>query len=369
MVDGGQPVDLRRLTEDLYARGVGRLMVEGGGTMHTQFLTAGLADELHLVVAPFFVGDSRARRFVSDGAVPVEPRPPGDAGRGAPDRRRGAAAVRAVGPVRRPAELRRSMYDAPPSRPRSAPRCRCRCGSPTATPRPRACSPSTAWSTAGSTSRSASATGPGARRGAPAAGAAGAPAQRVPDRRRVRQPALRLRPAAARGGRAHRRRRRVPALPAPGGPRHRPVRQARRVRAAGRRPGHLRGEPGPRATARTSGTTPWPRRCCAPSACDRVALLSNNPDKAEQLDRLGVDGDRAGADRGAPVRRPTPATWPPRPATPRTPSTCRSWGASRGVRVRRGPASVACQGIPARVPRRRASTARRRSRSRIRPVP
>ena len=46
-------------------------MVEGGGTtLHTQFLTAGLADELHLVVAPFFVGDSRARRFVGDGDFP-----------------------------------------------------------------------------------------------------------------------------------------------------------------------------------------------------------------------------------------------------------------------------------------------------------
>jgi 5-amino-6-(5-phosphoribosylamino)uracil reductase len=73
VVDGGQPVDLRRLTEDLYTRGVGRLMVEGGGTMHTQFLTADLADELHLVVAPFFVGDSRARRFVSDGHYPWNP--------------------------------------------------------------------------------------------------------------------------------------------------------------------------------------------------------------------------------------------------------------------------------------------------------
>jgi 5-amino-6-(5-phosphoribosylamino)uracil reductase len=73
VVDGGQPVDLTGLAEDLFARGVGRLMVEGGGTMHTQFLTAGLADELHLVVAPFFVGDSRARRFVSDGHFPWNP--------------------------------------------------------------------------------------------------------------------------------------------------------------------------------------------------------------------------------------------------------------------------------------------------------
>jgi 5-amino-6-(5-phosphoribosylamino)uracil reductase len=73
VIDGGQPVDLRRMTHDLYRRGVGRLMVEGGGTMHTQFLTADLADELHLVVAPFFVGDSRARRFVSDGRFPWNP--------------------------------------------------------------------------------------------------------------------------------------------------------------------------------------------------------------------------------------------------------------------------------------------------------
>jgi riboflavin-specific deaminase-like protein len=73
VIDAGEPVDLRRLSEDLHARGVRRLMVEGGGTVHTQFLTADLADELHLVVAPFFVGDSRARRFVGDGRFPWHP--------------------------------------------------------------------------------------------------------------------------------------------------------------------------------------------------------------------------------------------------------------------------------------------------------
>ncbi|MGH8965219.1 MAG: dihydrofolate reductase family protein, partial [Actinomycetes bacterium] len=31
---------------------------------------ADLADELHLVIAPFFVGDSQARRFVDDGRFP-----------------------------------------------------------------------------------------------------------------------------------------------------------------------------------------------------------------------------------------------------------------------------------------------------------
>ncbi len=73
VVDAGQPVDMGWISEDLYARGVRRLMVEGGGRVHTQFLTADLADELHLVVAPFFVGDSRSRRFVGDGRFPWNP--------------------------------------------------------------------------------------------------------------------------------------------------------------------------------------------------------------------------------------------------------------------------------------------------------
>ncbi len=61
---------MRGLVEDLHRRGVRRLMVEGGGTILTQFLTAGLADELQLTIAPVFVGDSRARRFVGDGRFP-----------------------------------------------------------------------------------------------------------------------------------------------------------------------------------------------------------------------------------------------------------------------------------------------------------
>lgn len=70
VVDLGGCVDMRTISEDLSARGVNRLMVEGGATLHTQFLTAGLADELQLVMAPFFVGDSRGRRFVLDGCFP-----------------------------------------------------------------------------------------------------------------------------------------------------------------------------------------------------------------------------------------------------------------------------------------------------------
>jgi len=70
---GRRPVELRQICEDLSDRGIQRLMVEGGGSIHTQFLTGGLADELQLVVAPFFVGDSRARRFVGDGRFPWNP--------------------------------------------------------------------------------------------------------------------------------------------------------------------------------------------------------------------------------------------------------------------------------------------------------
>ena len=70
VVDAGEPVRVRAVTRDLHARGIGRLMVEGGGTVLTQFLAEGLADELQLAVAPFFVGDSAGRRLVDDARFP-----------------------------------------------------------------------------------------------------------------------------------------------------------------------------------------------------------------------------------------------------------------------------------------------------------
>ena len=69
----GELLDLAPFTVahlDPVERGIDRLMVEGGSSVHTQFLTEGLADELQLVVAPLFVGDSRAPRFVGDGSFP-----------------------------------------------------------------------------------------------------------------------------------------------------------------------------------------------------------------------------------------------------------------------------------------------------------
>ena len=60
----------------------------------------------------------------------------------------------------------------------------------------------------------------------------------------------------------------------------------------------------------------------------RVALLSNNPDKAEQLDRLGVTvAERVPT--AVHLSPATPTTSWPRPAGARTPSTCRSWVASQ----------------------------------------
>ena len=73
VVDAGDPLEFDRVLADLAGRGVRRLLVEGGRSLHTQFLTAGLADELQLAIAPVFVGDSAAPRFVGDGRFPWNP--------------------------------------------------------------------------------------------------------------------------------------------------------------------------------------------------------------------------------------------------------------------------------------------------------
>jgi 5-amino-6-(5-phosphoribosylamino)uracil reductase len=73
VVDAGEPVRVETLVADLHQRGVRRLMVEGGAAVHTQFLAGDLVDELQLVVAPFFVGDPGARRFVGEARFPWHP--------------------------------------------------------------------------------------------------------------------------------------------------------------------------------------------------------------------------------------------------------------------------------------------------------
>jgi 5-amino-6-(5-phosphoribosylamino)uracil reductase len=84
----GDVVTMGELLSDLADRGTRRLMVEGGGTVLTQFLAANLVDELNLTVAPFFVGDRRAPRFVGDATFPWTS-----------DRRAALAEVRSIGDV------------------------------------------------------------------------------------------------------------------------------------------------------------------------------------------------------------------------------------------------------------------------------
>jgi 5-amino-6-(5-phosphoribosylamino)uracil reductase len=73
VIDAGDPPSPELLLQDLAERGVARVLLEGGGRLATRFLTAGLADELHLVVAPFFVGHQDAPRFAGPGRYPHDP--------------------------------------------------------------------------------------------------------------------------------------------------------------------------------------------------------------------------------------------------------------------------------------------------------
>jgi riboflavin-specific deaminase-like protein len=73
VVSLGPSVDFGALLDDLGARGVDRLMVEGGGTIHTAFLAAGLADEIRMAVAPMLVGQAAAPRFVNPAEFPGGP--------------------------------------------------------------------------------------------------------------------------------------------------------------------------------------------------------------------------------------------------------------------------------------------------------
>ena len=72
VVGTGAGLDLGAVLDDLGVRGVRRLMVEGGGAVHTLFLTSGLVDEIRLAVAPFFVGADEAPRFVNAGRFPQD---------------------------------------------------------------------------------------------------------------------------------------------------------------------------------------------------------------------------------------------------------------------------------------------------------
>jgi riboflavin-specific deaminase-like protein len=63
LIDAGDPLSLDLVLTDLAERGVLRLLVEGGARVLGAFLAGGLADELDLAVAPFFVADPAAPRL------------------------------------------------------------------------------------------------------------------------------------------------------------------------------------------------------------------------------------------------------------------------------------------------------------------
>jgi 5-amino-6-(5-phosphoribosylamino)uracil reductase len=68
--EGAPDLDLSWILADLARRGIARLMVEGGAHVLAQFLSAGLADEFVLAVAPVLVADARAPRLLA-GAGPT----------------------------------------------------------------------------------------------------------------------------------------------------------------------------------------------------------------------------------------------------------------------------------------------------------
>lgn len=58
------------ILEDLHKRGVNRLMIEGGSKVLTMFLAEGCVDELQVSIAPFFVGQEDASKFVNSANFP-----------------------------------------------------------------------------------------------------------------------------------------------------------------------------------------------------------------------------------------------------------------------------------------------------------
>lgn len=70
VISVGPDLDWDLALDELGHRGVERLMVEGGGTIHTQLMAQNLADEVHLAIAPLLVGQPEAARFLGAADYP-----------------------------------------------------------------------------------------------------------------------------------------------------------------------------------------------------------------------------------------------------------------------------------------------------------
>ncbi|MDA1358173.1 RibD family protein [Glycomyces luteolus] len=73
---GGGGVPPHGVLEDLAGRGVARVLVEGGGIVHTAFLSADLVDEMHVAIAPFLLGNAGGAKFLYPAVFPQSPRRP-----------------------------------------------------------------------------------------------------------------------------------------------------------------------------------------------------------------------------------------------------------------------------------------------------
>ncbi|MDP2840827.1 MAG: 2,5-diamino-6-(ribosylamino)-4(3H)-pyrimidinone 5'-phosphate reductase, partial [Candidatus Methanoperedens sp.] len=61
---GGKTVDLENLLPELKARGINRLMVEGGATLNWGLISAGLVDEIYTFIGNIIIGGKNAPTLV-----------------------------------------------------------------------------------------------------------------------------------------------------------------------------------------------------------------------------------------------------------------------------------------------------------------
>ncbi len=73
VVAGDTRINLHQLLEDLSERAVRRVLIEGGSRLGSEFLQAGLVDELQISMAPFFIGEANAPKFAKPNPYPHHP--------------------------------------------------------------------------------------------------------------------------------------------------------------------------------------------------------------------------------------------------------------------------------------------------------
>ncbi|MEM3421275.1 MAG: 2,5-diamino-6-(ribosylamino)-4(3H)-pyrimidinone 5'-phosphate reductase [Candidatus Hadarchaeum sp.] len=73
IISDGENIDLQWLLEELYRRGIRKLLLEGGSTLNWNMISQGLVDEIQVTVAPRIVGGAAAKTLVGgDGFCKVK---------------------------------------------------------------------------------------------------------------------------------------------------------------------------------------------------------------------------------------------------------------------------------------------------------